>query len=49
MSSDVGLELLVADVLLVDALVMERLALVLVLERLASVFVLVGLALGLVM
>ena len=49
MSSDVGLELLVADVLLVDALVMERLDLVLVLERLASVFVLVGLALGLVM
>ena len=28
MSSDVGLELLVADVLQVDALVMERLALV---------------------
>ena len=49
MSSDVGLDLLVAAVLLVDALVMERLALVLVLERLASVFVLVGLALGLVM
>ena len=30
MSSDVGLDVLVADVLLVDALVMERLALVLV-------------------
>ena len=35
MSCDAGVEVLVADVLLFDALVMERLALVLVLERLA--------------
>ena len=34
MSSDVGRRVLVADVLLVDALVMERLALVLVMDGL---------------
>src|ERR1700758_4988064 len=45
MSSGVGLEVLVADVLLFDALVMERLALVLVLvtSRLSLVLVMTGL------
>src|SRR6266404_838709 len=43
MSSGAGLEVLIADVLLVEALVMERLALVLIVERLALVLVMTGL------
>src|SRR5439155_11938146 len=42
-SSAAGVEVLVADVLLVEALVMRRLALALVLERLALVLVMTGL------
>src|ERR1700746_831835 len=43
MSSDAGVEVLVADVLLFDALVMECLALVLIVEGLALVLVMTGL------